>query len=296
MLSYLVWGVMKGIVLAGGNGTRLWPITRGISKQLIPIYDKPLIHYPISTLFLAGISKILIITTPDDQEMFVKLLGDGSQFGAEFSFAVQNEPTGVADAFLIGADFIDGDEVALILGDNIFYGTSFGSQLKRITGIQGAFIFAHKVSDPHRYGVVDFDQHGNVLSLEEKPAYPRSSYAVPGLYFYDSSVCEKAEKIIPSGRGEKEITSINNLYLEENRLKATMMPRGTTWFDTGTFDSLHAASGFIKIIEEREGLKISCLEEIAWRNGWISDSELLILANQYKGNPFQNYLQNLLEK
>lgn len=287
---------MKGIVLAGGTGSRLWPITRGISKQLLPIYDKPLIHYPISTLFMAGIREILIITTPDDQQIFQRLLGDGAQYGVSFSYSIQSQPRGIAESFIVGSRFIDSSEVALILGDNIFYGSSLGTQLSKIEAKKGATIFAHRVFDAHRYGVVELDPSGKTLSIEEKPVNPRSNYAIPGLYFYDSTVCEKAERVIPSHRGELEITSINNMYLTEDSLTTIVMPRGTTWFDAGTFESLHSASSFIQIIEQRDGLKISCLEEVAWRNGWISNSEVENLANDYGSNPFREYLLDLINR
>ena len=285
---------MKGIVLAGGTGSRLWPITRGVSKQLLPIYDKPLIHYPISTLMLAGIREILIITTPSDQSAFKRLLGNGETFGLSFNYEVQQEPNGLAEAFLIGERFIGRDSVALVLGDNIFYGTGLGIQLRRLVNVNGAQIFAYKVKDPERYGVVEFDLNGKVKSLEEKPSVAKSSFAIPGLYFYDNDVITIAKSVQPSSRGELEITSINQTYLNNGRLNATKLERGTAWLDTGTFETLNSASAFIQIIEERQGQKVSCLEEIAWRNGWISDAELLILANDYKASPFAAYLRGLL--
>ena len=285
---------MKGIVLAGGTGSRLWPITLGVSKQLLPVYDKPLIHYPIATLFLAGIKEILIITTPDDLEVFKKSLGDGSQFGARFEYAIQKQPKGIAEAFIVGEEFVGKEKVALILGDNIFYGQGLGFQLKTHLDIEGAHIFAYKVFDPHRYGVLEFDSSGKVLSLEEKPSHPKSNYVVPGLYFYDNSVIEKSRKVLPSARGEKEITSINQMYLQEEKLHTTLLERGTAWLDTGTFDSLHSASSFIRVIEERQGLKVSCLEEISWRNEWINDSELRELAKNYQSSPYGKYLEGLL--
>ena len=285
---------MKGIVLAGGTGSRLWPITRGVSKQLLPIYDKPLIHYPISTLMLAGIREILIITTPSDQSAFKRLLGNGETFGLSFNYEVQQEPNGLAEAFLIGERFIGRDSVALVLGDNIFYGSGLGIQLRRLVDVNGAQIFAYKVKDPERYGVVEFDLNGKVKSLEEKPSVAKSSFAVPGLYFYDNDVITIAKSVQPSSRGELEITSINQTYLNNGRLNATKLERGTAWLDTGTFETLNSASAFIQIIEERQGQKVSCLEEIAWRNGWISDAELLILANDYKASPFAAYLRGLL--
>ena len=285
---------MKGIVLAGGTGSRLWPITKGVSKQLLPVYDKPLIHYPLGTLFLAGIKEILIITTPEDQDAFKRLLGDGSQYGASFHYAVQAKPNGLAEAFIIGEKFIGNDDVALVLGDNIFHGVGLGTQLRAITTDTGATIFAYKVSDPERYGVVEFSSDGKVISIEEKPENPKSSYAVPGLYFYDSDVVKIAKEVKPSARGEIEITSINERYMIEGRLSTRILERGTTWLDTGTFESLHAAASYVQIIEERQGSKISCLEEIAWRNGWISSQDLLKIADGYKSNPYGIYLNNLL--
>lgn len=285
---------MKGIVLAGGTGSRLWPVTFGVSKQLLPVYDKPLVHYPISTLMLTGIREILIITTPQDQESFKRLLGDGKKYGVSFSFAVQDNPEGLAQAFIIGEKFIGEDPSALILGDNIFYGSSLGMQLKQLTEPDGAIIFAYKVKDPERYGVIDFDASGKVTSIEEKPSKPKSQYAVPGLYFYDNSVVEIAKSVKPSSRGELEITSVNQEYLKAGKLQARVLERGTAWLDTGTFESLNSASAFIQIIEERQGQKVSCLEEVAWRNGWISDSELSARADEYKSSPFASYLRSLL--
>jgi glucose-1-phosphate thymidylyltransferase len=285
---------MKGIVLAGGTGSRLWPITWGVSKQLLPVYDKPLIHYPISTLMLAGIQEILVITTPQDQEAFIRLLGNGAKYGVSFSYEVQESPDGLAQAFIIGEEFISQDSCALVLGDNIFYGDGLGTQLQSMVDIKGAQIFAYKVNDPERYGVVEFDKTGKVLSLEEKPKSPRSSYAVPGLYFYDNSVVEIAKHVQPSARGELEITSVNQAYLEKNELRTTVLKRGTAWLDTGTFESLNSASAFIQIIEERQGQKVSCLEEVAWRNGWITDDDLVARADEYKSSPFAGYLRGLL--
>jgi glucose-1-phosphate thymidylyltransferase len=285
---------MKGIVLAGGTGSRLWPITWGVSKQLLPVYDKPLIHYPISTLMLAGIREILVITTPQDQEAFVRLLGDGTKYGVSFSYEVQESPDGLAQAFIIGEKFIANHASALVLGDNIFYGDGLGTQLKSMGDVQGAHIFAYKVNDPERYGVVEFDKSGKVLSLEEKPKTPKSSYAVPGLYFYDNNVVEIAKHVKPSARGELEITSVNQAYLDNGKLHTTVLKRGTAWLDTGTFESLNSASAFIQIIEERQGQKVSCLEEIAWRNSWISDADLLARAAEYKSSPFADYLRGLL--
>ena len=280
--------------MAGGTGSRLWPVTFGVSKQLLPVYDKPLVHYPISTLMLTGIREILIITTPQDQESFKRLLGDGKKYGVSFSFAVQDNPEGLAQAFIIGEKFIGEDPSALILGDNIFYGSSLGMQLKELTKPDGAIIFAYKVKDPERYGVIDFDASGKVTSIEEKPSKPKSQYAVPGLYFYDNSVVEIAKSVKPSSRGELEITSVNQEYLKAGKLQARVLERGTAWLDTGTFESLNSASAFIQIIEERQGQKVSCLEEVAWRNGWISDSELSARADEYKSSPFASYLRSLL--
>ena len=285
---------MKGIVLAGGTGSRLWPVTFGVSKQLLPVYDKPLVHYPISTLMLTGIREILIITTPQDQESFKRLLGDGKKYGVSFSFAIQDNPEGLAQAFIIGEKFIGENPSALILGDNIFYGSSLGMQLKELTEPEGAIIFAYKVKDPERYGVIDFDASGKVTSIEEKPSKPKSQYAVPGLYFYDNRVVEIAKSVKPSSRGELEITSVNQEYLKAGKLQARVLERGTAWLDTGTFESLNSASAFIQIIEERQGQKVSCLEEVAWRNGWISDSELSARADEYKSSPFASYLRSLL--
>ena len=285
---------MKGIVLAGGTGSRLWPITWGVSKQLLPIYDKPLIHYPISTLMLSGIREILIITTPHDRQSFQRLLGDGAAYGVSFTYAIQKNPDGLAQAFIIGESFIGSDSCALVLGDNIFYGDGLGMQLQVMDKGDGAHIFAYKVNDPERYGVVEFDTSGKVLSIEEKPQIPKSSYAVPGLYFYDNQVIDVAKSIKPSARGELEITAVNQDYLERGRLHTTVLKRGTAWLDTGTFESLNSASAFIQIIEERQGQKVSCLEEIAWRNGWITNEDLLRRAQEYKSSPFADYLRGLL--
>lgn len=287
---------MKGIVLAGGTGSRLWPITKGVSKQLLPVYDKPLIHYPLGTLFLAGIREILVVTTPEDSPAFKRLLGDGSQYGVSFEFALQEKPNGLAEAFIIGEKFIDYQNVALILGDNIFHGVGLGQQLETIESNDGATIFAYKVSDPEKYGVIEFSPEGTVLSIEEKPKYPKSQYAVPGLYFYDNQVVEIAKGIKPSKRGELEITAVNDCYLQKGRLTTKILQRGTTWLDTGTVQTLHAASAYVQIIEERQGSKISCLEEIAWRNGWISTDSLLRISEEYGSNPYGTYLRLLINE
>ena len=287
-------GQMKGIVLAGGTGSRLWPITWGVSKQLLPVYDKPLIHYPISILMLAGIREILIITTPHDLDSFKRALGDGSKYGVKFSYEIQPSPDGLAQAFIIGEKFIGTDACALILGDNIFYGIGLGYKLEKMQDLSGANIFAYKVKDPERYGVVEFDTSGRVVSLEEKPTKPKSPYVVPGLYFYDNSVISIAKSVKPSARGELEITSINQEYLDRGLLQITILERGTVWLDTGTFDSFNSASTYVQIVEERQGLKISCLEEVAWRRGWINDSELIKAANDYKSSPIGEYLRGLL--
>lgn len=285
---------MKGIVLAGGTGSRLWPITKGVSKQLLPVYDKPLIHYPIGTLFLAGIRDILIITTEDDLAAFKRLLGDGSRYGANFQYATQAQPKGIAEAFIIGEKFIGTDPVALILGDNIFHGVGLGRQLRDLDTKNGGVIFAYSVSDPQRYGVVEFDSTGKVESIEEKPNLPKSRFAIPGLYFYDNQVVEVAKGIHPSPRGELEITDINMHYLKSGTLNVKILERGTTWMDTGTFDSLQAASTYIQIVEQRQGLKISCLEEISYRFGWISKEELITHINEFN-NPYGDYLRSIVE-
>lgn len=285
---------MKGLVLAAGKGSRLWPITRGLSKQLLPIYDKPLIHYPIATLMLANIREILVIVSPADLSQFERALGDGSSLGIEIRFAVQDEPRGLAEAFIIGEKFIQNSPSALILGDNIFYGQGLGVQLQSFKQISGAHIFAYRVKDPERYGVVEFSESGKVLSIEEKPKSPKSDYAIPGLYFCDPTVIEIAKSVKPSARGELEITSILQTYLDSGSLKTTILERGTAWLDTGTFESLHAASSFIKIIEERQGFKVCCLEEIAWRNKWITDNDLEKLAQDYGPSEYKNYLLSLL--
>jgi glucose-1-phosphate thymidylyltransferase len=285
---------MKGIVLAAGRGSRLWPITRGISKQLLPIYDKPLIHYPIATLMLANIRDLLIIVSPDDLAQFQRLLGNGETLGININYAIQEIPRGLAEAFTIGERFIQGESSALILGDNLFYGQGLGVQLQQFSKVDGAQIFAYRVKDPMRYGVVEFDGFGKVLSIEEKPSMPKSEYAIPGLYFFDSSVVEIAKHVKPSPRGELEITSVLERYLIKKKLHTTILERGTAWLDTGTFESLHAASSFIKIIEERQGFKVACLEEISWRNGWITNRNLENLAADYGPSEYKNYLLSLL--
>ncbi|MBU4214656.1 MAG: glucose-1-phosphate thymidylyltransferase RfbA [Actinobacteria bacterium] len=287
---------MRGIILAGGSGTRLHPITLGVSKQLVPVYDKPMVYYPLSTLMLAGIRDVLVITTPHDAEPFHRLLGDGSQFGISITYTVQDEPNGLAQAFVLGAEFIGSDSVSLVLGDNIFYGPGLGSRLQTFAPAEGGAVFAYRVSDPTAYGVVEFDSAGRALSLEEKPARPRSNYAVPGLYFYDNDVVAIAKDLAPSARGEYEITDVNRTYLEQGRLHVEVLPRGTAWLDTGTFDSLLEASHFVRTIELRQGMKIGAPEEVAWRRGFLSDEELRLRAEPLIKSGYGTYLLSLLDE
>jgi glucose-1-phosphate thymidylyltransferase len=286
---------MKGIILAGGSGTRLYPLTIAVSKQLMPVYDKPMIYYPLSTLMLAGINEILIITTPEDQAAFRRLLGDGSQIGCRFDYVAQPTPNGLAQAFVLGEEFIGKDPAALILGDNIFYGSGMGTLLGGKANPDGAVVFAYQVNDPERYGVVEFDSNHRVLSIEEKPTAPKSNFAVPGLYFYDNDVVEIAKNINPSPRGEYEITDVNRTYLEMGKLEVGVLDRGTAWLDTGTFDSLIQAGQFIEVIEKRQGLKIGCIEEIAYHKGWIDDEQLNKQANIYAKSGYGEYLQRLIK-
>ena len=285
---------MKGIILAGGTGSRLWPITMGVSKQLLPVYDKPMIHYPLATLMAAGLQDVLIITTPEDAASFSRLLGDGTPWGMTISYAVQPRPEGLAQAFLIAEGFLADQGAALILGDNLFYGPRLGRHLQELTDINGGHVFAYEVANPSDYGVVEFDESGRALSIEEKPATPRSHFAVPGLYFYDSTVVDVAKSIKPSARGELEITAVNDHYLQAGSLTVTVLERGTAWLDTGTFRTLQDAGEFVRVMEDRTGTKIGCVEEVAWRNGWISDTELEALAQPLTKSGYGDYLLRLL--
>ena len=286
---------MKGIILAGGTGSRLWPITKGVSKQLLPVYDKPMIYYPLSTLMAAGIREILIITTPEDSEAFERLLGNGAGWGINISYAVQPRPEGLAQAFIIAEDFLAGDAAALILGDNVFYGPGLGRRLGSLLDVSGGHVFAYEVANPSEYGVVEFDAEGRVLSIEEKPTSPKSHFAVPGLYFYDSSVVDVAKAIQPSARGELEITAVNERYREAGNLTVTVLERGTAWLDTGTFRTLQDAGEFVRVIEDRTGTKVGCLEEISWRHGWIDDEELQAQASLLSKSGYGDYLGRLLD-
>lgn len=285
---------MKGIILAGGTGSRLWPLTQAVSKQLLPVYDKPMIHYPLATLMAVGLREILVITTPGDAEAFGRLLGDGTHLGMAIRYATQPEPEGLAQAFIIGKDFLNGDSAALILGDNLFYGPRLGRHLASLTTVSGGHVFAYEVANPSEYGVVEFNEDGKVLSIEEKPLRPRSTFAVPGLYFYDSSVVNVAQSIKPSERGELEITAVNDHYLRQGALSVTILERGTAWLDTGTFRSLQDAGEFVRVIEDRTGTKIGCVEEIAWQNGWITDTHLESLAIPLLKSGYGQYLLGLL--
>ena len=287
---------MRGILLAGGSGTRLWPITRGVSKQLLPVYDKPMVHYPLATLMAAGLREVLVITTPGDRAAFERLLGDGSELGMRLEYTVQPSPDGLAQAFVLGRSFLDGDAAALVLGDNVFHGPGLGRRLRPLTDVEGGHIFAYRVADPSDYGVVELDTDGRVLSIEEKPAEPRSRYAVPGLYFYSADVVDVAARIRPSARGELEITAVNEHYLREGRLGVTVLPRGTAWLDTGTFGSLHDAGDYVRVLEQRQGTKVGCVEELAWRNGWIDDAALAALAEPLCRSGYGDYLLRLLDE
>ena len=288
---------MKGIILAGGSGTRLYPVTKGVSKQLLPVYDKPMIYYPLSVLMLAGIRDILLITTPDDQVAFQRLLGDGSDFGINLNYAVQTSPDGLAQAFIIGEQFIGNDSICLVLGDNIFYGHGFSTMLLETASLtEGATVFGYQVKDPHRFGVVEFDDFGKVISIEEKPKYPKSHFAVTGLYFYDNDVIEIAKQIRPSGRGELEITSVNQAYLERGDLSVKRLGRGFAWLDTGTFESLLEAAQFVETVERRQGYKIGCLEEVAWHNKWLSEEQIAVRIGELMKSGYGEYLASIVEK
>ena len=287
---------MKGIILSGGTGSRLFPITRVVSKQLLPVYDKPMVYYPLATLMAADIREVLLIVTPRDKDLFATLFGDGSQLGMSITYVVQEKADGLAQAFILGADFIGSDKVALVLGDNLFYGSGLGRQLLSLTDPDGGVVFAYQVANPSEYGVVEFDANGVAISIEEKPTHPKSDFAVPGLYFYDNDVIDIARQLKPSARGELEITGVNNEYLRRGKLTVEVLPRGTAWLDTGTFSSLHEAGTYVRIIEERQGTRVGCIEEVAWRNGWITDSQLHALAEPMLSSGYGAYLQKLTQK